>query len=106
MHWVCSNSLVVVSVIAEHGSEVANDVDDEEDGTLFGSHSEVASLGITIDWMALGSGLEEIIDLAGGSEVFVGGICHKREHQQNDEDYDLLMKSASVRKLDLQFISS
>ncbi len=45
-----SNGLIVVAIVHEDGSKVANDVDHKEDGALFAPHRQVASSSIAFNW--------------------------------------------------------
>ncbi len=45
-NWVCSNRFVVVAVVHENSSEVANNVDNKEDRSFFRLHGQVAALRI------------------------------------------------------------
>src|SRR5690606_32705142 len=49
-----SDGLVVVTVVAEDGTEVAHDVDDEEHHTLSTPHGEVAAAGVALNRVKLG----------------------------------------------------
>lgn len=82
-----SNSLVVVSVVAEDGSEVTNNVDDEEDGTFLGPHGQVASFSVTLDWVLRGRFDQGVEDCAGATEDAVGRIGGEGEDQNDDEQH-------------------
>ena len=49
-------------VVAEDGTEVPDNVDDEEDCALLGTHGKVATLGVTLNRMCLGSGHERVVN--------------------------------------------
>ena len=92
MDWVGGNGLVVVTVIAEDGTEVADNVDNEEDSTLLGLHGEVASASIVLNRMPLGGLNEEVVDLAGAADnavcVTTSGIGGERKDQNDDQNDD------------------
>ena len=75
-------------VVAEDGTEVPDNVDDEEDCALLGTHGKVATLGVTLNRMCLGSGHERVVNLGRATKDTAGGIGSEGEDEYDDEEHD------------------
>jgi len=95
-----SNGLVVVAVVEEHGAEVADDVDDEEDGTLTRLHCEVAAVLVALHGVPLGSLGERIVDDGGRAENVGAGIGGESEDDDNDEQDESMHPVSQNRRLE------
>ena len=105
MDWGGSNGLVVVwkttisvwqkvtrisqltSIVTEHSSEVANNVDDEEDSSLLRLHGQVASTSISRNGMGSCSFNEQVKNGLGRSKNVARGIGGEGEDQDDDQKH-------------------
>ena len=83
---VLANRFVVVAIVAKDGSKIANNVDDEEDGSLFGSHGEIRSAGIALDGMFPCSLHQKIKDSGRAPKNLVGSVGGEGEHEENNKN--------------------
>lgn len=104
MNWRCSNSLIVVcllsvsdntpcrgtltSIVHEDSSEVANDVDDEEDSAIFAPHRQIASTSIARNGCRRRKLLQTIVNSFRRAEPITSGISRERESEKDDEEDD------------------
>jgi hypothetical protein len=100
MYWGCSNRLVVVSVIHEHGTKVANNVDDEEDGAILALHREVATTGIARHWLDCRKLVQTFVNDLGRAKNIAARICRECKCQENDEQDDRVHVVGQKRGLD------
>jgi len=82
-----SDSLVPVSVVEVDGSEVTNQVDNEEDSALTRLHSEITSLRVALNRMASRGGQKGIVHSAGASKDLVGRVGSKGEKEDDDQNH-------------------
>jgi len=99
INWASSDGLVVITVVAEHSSEISDNVDDEEDSTLLGSHGEVAALSVAGDWMSLSGLNQQIEDLSWTAQdvarrVGCEGKCEKND--ENDDSVGIVSQESSL----------
>ena len=46
-------------------AEISDNINNEEDGTFFGSHGEIATSSVSLNWVIGGSFNEEVKNLGG-----------------------------------------
>lgn len=103
MDWRSCNGFVVVSVVHEDCSEVANDIDHEEDGAFSRLHGQVAATSISRDGMAFSSFNESIIYSSRTSEGSASCVRREGEDQNDDEQnhrVDVIGQELRVRTLE------
>ncbi|TLS22301.1 uncharacterized protein PpBr36_09872 [Pyricularia pennisetigena] len=79
------DGLVVVAVVEKDGAEVADDVDDEEDGALPGLHRQIAAILVAVDGVAGCCLDEQVVHGRRGAKVFRRGVGREREYDDDDE---------------------
>lgn len=84
--WGRGNGLVVVAIVAEDGAKVADNVDDEEDGSLAAAHGQERAAGVAVDGVELGGLHEEVVDCAGRAENVGGGIGGEGKDEDDHQD--------------------
>lgn len=105
MDWGRSNGLVVVfdmlardrvvefkflltSIVHEDGTEVTNNVDNEEDRSILALHREVAATRIAWHRLRLCEFMKALIDSLGGAKSITTCISRERESEEDDQQDD------------------
>lgn len=80
-----------VSLVVEHSGEIADDVNDTKDETVFRAHREIASVSIARDGVHLCSVDEELMHLADASNLVRRRVDGEHEGE-NDGEKDCGMR--------------
>ncbi|KAH3662169.1 hypothetical protein OGAPHI_005417 [Ogataea philodendri] len=84
--WTGGNSLVPISVIKENGTEVTDNVDNEENTSGTRIHGEVRTVGISVNRVLLSCSHNQIPDFAWRSQKVTGSVGSEGEGQDDDND--------------------
>lgn len=76
------------TVVKEDSAKVSNDVDDEEDSALLGSHGQVATILVASHRMSLARFHQGFPDLCRAAEDGVGRVDGESEDEENHEQDD------------------